>query len=282
MEINGLLQHGLQLPHQHLAVKFSLGISPPIGAQLTTHITTHLRHLQYGGSQAGAITGRANHSGMGFRNHLCSFTIQHTQQRHTCHQIRLHLSRNRQTKNRILLEGDQECIRMGIKGWHPLNRKTPQQQHILQIAACDLLTQPLKLSTISHDQPADVVPVPEVFCRVQDGGKVLCVADIAAHRFDLLDEATTDAIHQRQRAALFPHLFDIFGAAKGAGAHAAWLSGAGSSVAAICTNDTGRTVAGAMLDRLKGAGLSGRCLTTRIAAEGASVARVELVDIPAR
>lgn len=114
------------------------------------------------------------------------------------------------------------------------------------------------------------------------GRAALFVAAMAAHRFDLLDEATNDAIHQRQRAALFPQLFDIFGAAKGAGAHAAWLSGAGSSVAAICTNGTGRTVAGAMLDRLKGAGLSGRCLTTRIAAEGASVARVELVDIPAR
>jgi len=113
------------------------------------------------------------------------------------------------------------------------------------------------------------------------GRAALFVAAMATRRYDLLDEATNDAIHQRQRAVLFPQLFDVFASAKAAGAHAAWLSGAGSSVAAICTNDMGRTVASAMLDCLKSAGMTGRALSTRIASEGASVARVELVDIPA-
>ncbi len=110
------------------------------------------------------------------------------------------------------------------------------------------------------------------------GRAALFVAAMAAGRMDLLDEATDDRVHQRQRAALFPPLFDIFAAAKGHGAHAAWLSGAGSSVAAICPEAPAREVAGAMLEALQAAGMSGRCMVTRIAKDGAQVARVELVE----
>jgi homoserine kinase len=110
------------------------------------------------------------------------------------------------------------------------------------------------------------------------GRSALFVAAMAGRRFDLLDEATNDKIHQRQRSSIFPPLFDIFGAAKGAGAHAAWLSGAGSTVAALCTGDTTRPVAAAMLQTLKSHGMTGRSLVTRIASEGASVPTVALVD----
>jgi len=110
------------------------------------------------------------------------------------------------------------------------------------------------------------------------GRAALFVAALANGRFDLLDEATDDAIHQRQRTQLFPAMPDIFAAAKRAGAHAAWLSGAGSSIAAICPEDEARTVAASMLDALRAAALDGRSLVTRIAAEGAQVARIELVD----
>jgi homoserine kinase len=95
---------------------------------------------------------------------------------------------------------------------------------------------------------------------------------------DLLDAATDDRIHQHQRAALFPPLFDIFAAAKGAGAHAAWLSGAGSSVAAICPEEAARRVAQRMLETLEATSMTGRSLVTRIAATGAQVAKVELVE----
>ncbi len=107
----------------------------------------------------------------------------------------------------------------------------------------------------------------------------LLVAALAAGRADLLDEATQDRFHQPQRSALFPPLYDVFAAAKGAGAHAAWLSGAGSSVAAFASEETSREVARAMLNTLQGAGMSGRTLVTRIAASGAEVARVEVVDL---
>ena len=55
------------------------------------------------------------------------------------------------------------------------------------------------------------------------GRAALFVAAMACGNLDLLDEATQDRVHQPQRAALFPPLFDIFDSAKAAGAKAAWL-----------------------------------------------------------
>jgi homoserine kinase len=101
---------------------------------------------------------------------------------------------------------------------------------------------------------------------------------MAAGQFDLLAEATEDRLHQRQRASLFPPMFDVFGAARSAGAHAAWLSGAGSSIAAICPEPAAREIAAAMLRAANERGYSGRSLVTRIARDGASVSKVELVD----
>jgi homoserine kinase len=110
------------------------------------------------------------------------------------------------------------------------------------------------------------------------GRVALFVAALGAGRLDLLDAATDDRIHQRQRASMFPPMFDIFAAAKGAGAHAAWLSGAGSSIAALCDEAHVRDVAAAMQSTLAETGGGGRSLVTRIAAEGAQVSTVELVD----
>ena len=125
--------------------------------------------------------------------------------------------------------------------------------------------------------------VPDGYSRADTvhnvGRAALLVAALGAGRTDLLDEATQDRMHQPQRAALFPPLFDIFAAAKGAGAHAAWLSGAGSSVAAFADEGNVREVAAAMLARLEEAGMSGRTLVTRIARDGAVVSKVELVDL---
>lgn len=110
------------------------------------------------------------------------------------------------------------------------------------------------------------------------GRAALFVAAMAAGRVDLLAEATDDRVHQRQRAALFSPMFDIFAAARRAGAHAAWLSGAGSSVAAICPDEGARAVTAAMLGTLEAAGMTGRSLVTRISPTGAQISRVELVE----
>lgn len=110
------------------------------------------------------------------------------------------------------------------------------------------------------------------------GRAALFVAAMGAGRLDLLDEATQDRIHQSQRAVLFPGMPDIFAAAKAGGAHATWLSGAGSSIAALCDEGDARDVAAAMQAALDGLGESGRSLATRISADGASISKIELVD----
>lgn len=110
------------------------------------------------------------------------------------------------------------------------------------------------------------------------GRSALFVAAMATGQMDLLAEATDDRIHQRQRAALFPPMFDIFDSARTAGAHAVWLSGAGSSIAAVCPQGSDRDVAAAMLATSLARGYAARSLVTRIAKSGASVSRVELVD----
>jgi homoserine kinase len=110
------------------------------------------------------------------------------------------------------------------------------------------------------------------------GRAALFVAAMAAGRFELLAEATDDVVHQPQRSALFPPMYTIFSAAREAGAHAAWLSGAGSSIAAICPEGASRAIAAAMQQALTAAGHTGRSLVTRISAQGASVSKIELVD----
>ncbi len=124
--------------------------------------------------------------------------------------------------------------------------------------------------------------LPETYSKADavhnTGRAALFVAAMASGRLDLLDEATDDRIHQRQRSELFPPMFTVFKTAKEAGAYAAWLSGAGSSIAAICPEESVRETAAAMLKCSEEMGYSGRSMVTRIAKDGASVSTVELVD----
>src|SRR5690606_180307 len=68
----------------------------------------------------------------------------------------------------------------------------------------------------------------------------LLVAALGAGRYDLLDEATQDRIHQPARGEIFPGLAPIMAAAKDAGAAAAYLSGGGSTVAALTNQNEER------------------------------------------
>ncbi len=102
------------------------------------------------------------------------------------------------------------------------------------------------------------------------GRAALLIAALAQERWELLDAATQDRLHQPARAAIFPALYDIFDAAKQAGAHAAYLSGGGSTVAALATVGE-RRIARHMRDAGKARGYSGSTLVTRPSAEGAQV-----------
>ncbi len=102
------------------------------------------------------------------------------------------------------------------------------------------------------------------------GRAALLVAALAQGRWELLDAATQDRLHQPARAQIFPALFDIFDAAKEGGAHAAYLSGSGSTIAALATADEER-VARLMQQAAIARGYSARTVVTEPSAEGARV-----------
>jgi homoserine kinase len=100
------------------------------------------------------------------------------------------------------------------------------------------------------------------------GRAALLVSALPQGRWDLLDAATQDRLHQPARASLFPAMPDIFAAAKEAGAHAAYLSGAGSTIAALATKGEKR-IAQAMREAATARGYSGRTIITQPSLEGA-------------
>jgi homoserine kinase len=104
---------------------------------------------------------------------------------------------------------------------------------------------------------------------VFNAGRVaLLVAALAQGRWDLLDAATQDRLHQPVRAEIFPAMHDIFAAAMEAGAHAAYLSGAGSTIAALVTEGEER-VARLMQQAAVARGYSGRSLISAPTEQGA-------------
>jgi homoserine kinase len=99
----------------------------------------------------------------------------------------------------------------------------------------------------------------------------LLVAALATGRTDLIRTATEDAIHQPPRSTVFPALPKLIGAAVEAGAHGAFLSGAGSSVLALVDPDLAGAVGAAMTTTAQGLGVPGRVIQTEITVLGAAV-----------
>lgn len=70
----------------------------------------------------------------------------------------------------------------------------------------------------------------------------LLVLAFQSSRFELLREATEDMMHQSARCTIMPHIRPMIEAALHAGAHGAFLSGAGSTIAAISSGRRGDAV----------------------------------------
>jgi len=73
----------------------------------------------------------------------------------------------------------------------------------------------------------------------------MLVGALATRQFEALNVATEDLLHQPARAQLFQPMFQIFQAARDAGAHGVYLSGGGSTIAAFAS-DRFEDIAGAM------------------------------------
>jgi homoserine kinase len=102
------------------------------------------------------------------------------------------------------------------------------------------------------------------------GRAAMLVAALSRGDWGLLDLATQDRLHQPARTSLFRAMPEVFAAAKGAGAHAAYLSGGGSTIAAFATERMD-DVAFAMLEAAKARGYSGRTIVTEPSDRGAEV-----------
>jgi homoserine kinase len=103
------------------------------------------------------------------------------------------------------------------------------------------------------------------------GRAALLVAALAEGRVELLAEAMDDRLHQPARAGLLPWLPSLLAAARKGGAWGAALSGAGTTICALCTTETAREVARAMMDAAATLGVAGRSEVVDVAVPGARV-----------
>ncbi|MSQ42067.1 MAG: homoserine kinase [Dehalococcoidia bacterium] len=116
--------------------------------------------------------------------------------------------------------------------------------------------------------------LPEWLTRNQSvhniGRAALLVAAIRERRYDLLNIATEDVLHQPARAQIFPPMYAIFQAARGAGAHGVYLSGGGSTIAAFGTTGL-EQIAGAMREAAAVQGFGAQTRVCALSARGAEL-----------
>ncbi|MGZ6126123.1 MAG: hypothetical protein ACXWLR_14240, partial [Myxococcales bacterium] len=103
------------------------------------------------------------------------------------------------------------------------------------------------------------------------GRAALFVAALAEGRLELLAEAMDDRLHQPARSGLLPWLPSLLASARWGGALGAALSGAGTTVFALCAADSAREVARAMSDAATSLGVAGRSEVVDVAVPGARV-----------
>jgi homoserine kinase len=109
------------------------------------------------------------------------------------------------------------------------------------------------------------------------GRAALLVAALLSGRHDLLAEASRDRVHQPYRIGLLPAMGEAIDAALDAGALAAWVSGSGSTVMALCAEGDAAATAriGEAMARAfarSGAPAAARVVVAALARRGASVA----------
>ncbi|HSI05132.1 MAG: homoserine kinase [Myxococcota bacterium] len=101
----------------------------------------------------------------------------------------------------------------------------------------------------------------------------MTVAALARGDFALLRESLADRLHQPARTKLMPWLPKLIEAALAGGAYGAALSGAGTTVCALCAPDRADAVAAAMRERARSLGLPGVAITSGISPSGTTVTR---------
>lgn len=102
------------------------------------------------------------------------------------------------------------------------------------------------------------------------GRAAMLVAALMQGRYDMLEIATEDVLHQPARSTLFPPMHQIFQAARDAGAAGVYLSGGGSTIAAFATERL-EEIAGAMREAAASHGYPAEARVCRLSTSGARV-----------
>jgi homoserine kinase len=172
------------------------------------------------------------------------------------------------------LEGHADNMAPALRGGMQISVRDRERFVCLEVPLADGLSVALFVPDLEMPTQESRKLLPERISRedaVANASRAaLIVAALAQGRWDLLDTATEDRLHQPARAKLFPALFDVFAAAREAGAHAAYLSGGGSTVAALATSNPD-AIAAAMRDTASARGFSGRTIVTRPSEQGARI-----------
>jgi homoserine kinase len=143
------------------------------------------------------------------------------------------------------------------------------------------LARPLGVALYVPDLPMPTREARQVVPRKLDladavynlGRVALLVAGLSAGDYAMLGPGTQDMIHQPPRMRLFPSMAVLFHAALEAGALGVYLSGAGSTVAALAENTPAAVdkIARAMTDAAARDGITGHPLVSTVRDAGASI-----------
>ncbi len=99
----------------------------------------------------------------------------------------------------------------------------------------------------------------------------LLAAALTTGTWSVLHTAVDDRLHQRPRSQMFPTMFEFFDAAAAAGAHAAYLSGGGSTLMALAGAESADAVQAAFAEAAEQRGIEGRGFVTAIDPSGAAI-----------
>lgn len=99
----------------------------------------------------------------------------------------------------------------------------------------------------------------------------LLVAALTTGSWEAMKTAVDDRLHQIPRSKLFPTMFELFEAAESAGAYAAYLSGGGSTLMALTSEERAEDVREAWIAAAAERGIVGEGFVTGIDAGGAQV-----------
>ncbi len=99
----------------------------------------------------------------------------------------------------------------------------------------------------------------------------LLVAALTTGSWDAMKTAVDDRLHQQPRSKLFPTMFELFEAAESAGAYAAYLSGGGSTLMALSSEERADTVREAFVSSAAAQGITGHGFVTGIDSGGAQI-----------